>query len=77
MTGTDGETVGTGGSKADPGNKQFPAVPYTPADFHENCGINNYKDADEIRKCELSGLKDLDQVFKLNVPRDNFRRRNL
>lgn len=54
--------VGTAGSTANPGNKEYPAVPYRPVDFHDTCSVLNYGDADEIRKCEFLGLKDLDQV---------------
>lgn len=55
------EAVGTGGSKANPNNKNFPAVPFSEWDFHSSCGIYNYRDAYEVRNCELVGLKDLDQ----------------
>lgn len=54
--------VGTAGSRADPSNKQFPAVPYGPGDFHMGCSINDYNKAETVRSCDLSGLKDLDQV---------------
>ncbi|KAF2888858.1 hypothetical protein ILUMI_17315, partial [Ignelater luminosus] len=53
--------IGTAGSTADPPNKQFPAVPYGPGDFHKTCAINDYNDPENVRNCELSGLKDLDQ----------------
>lgn len=62
MAAGDSKTVGTGGTLAEPNSKSFPAVPYTAADFHPTCTIQNYKNADEIRKCELVGLKDLDHV---------------
>lgn len=62
MTGFNGNVKGTGGSTGNGTAKSYPAVPYTANDFHESCGISNYKDANQIRKCELSGLRDLDQV---------------
>lgn len=62
MSADSANPIGTGGSTADPSNKQFPAVPYGPGDFHPTCAINNYQDPVNVRNCELSGLKDLDQV---------------
>ncbi|XP_012282128.1 alpha-amylase A-like [Orussus abietinus] len=53
--------VGTGGSKADPQNLDYPAVPYERNDFHPSCAISNYQNATNVRDCELSGLHDLDQ----------------
>lgn len=53
--------IGTAGSKGDPNSKAYPAVPYSASDFHATCGINNYKDVNQVRNCELVGLKDLDQ----------------
>lgn len=53
--------VGTGGSRATPGSKSFPAVPYSSTDFHATCAIKNYANVNEVRNCELVGLKDLDQ----------------
>ena len=53
--------LGTGGSKADTRARIFPAVPYTPDNFHPPCIINNYQDANNVRNCELLGLHDLDQ----------------
>ncbi|XP_055858833.1 alpha-amylase A-like isoform X2 [Episyrphus balteatus] len=60
MAGGD-NVVGTAGSSADPNNKNFPAVPYSPTDFNPTCSINNFNDRVEVRNCELVGLKDLDQ----------------
>ncbi|XP_031350055.1 alpha-amylase A-like [Photinus pyralis] len=51
--------IGTGGSSADPASKNFPDVPYTSADFHLTCPINDYKDGGNVRNCELERLKDL------------------
>ncbi|GLG97162.1 Alpha-amylase [Gryllus bimaculatus] len=54
--------VGTGGTPADPNNKQYPGVPYGPSDFHATCDIgSDYGNAKKVRDCELSGLHDLDQ----------------
>lgn len=61
MTAKQGDVHGTGGSTADVGARQYPAVPYGPNDFHWACEINNYNDAGNVRNCELSGLPDLNQ----------------
>ncbi|KAJ8676106.1 hypothetical protein QAD02_011892 [Eretmocerus hayati] len=61
MTGNQDPAYGTGGSKAYPKDLRYPAVPYTPNDFHNACQIGNYQNAAEVRDCELSGLHDLDQ----------------
>lgn len=54
--------TGTGGSTADPGAREFPAVPYGPNDFNQpRCEINNWNNVDEIRNCNLVGLEDLNQ----------------
>ncbi|KAK5645272.1 hypothetical protein RI129_006572 [Pyrocoelia pectoralis] len=53
--------IGTGGSPADPANKNFPGVPYSSSDFHPTCAINNYNDSVNVRNCELERLKDLNQ----------------
>lgn len=58
----DPPALGTGGSGAEPGQKDFPAVPYKNEHFHATCAINNYEDPNEVRNCELDRLKDLDQV---------------
>ncbi|XP_055907689.1 alpha-amylase A-like [Eupeodes corollae] len=52
---------GTGGSISDSENKSYPAVPYTPEDFHPTCTLSNYSNPEEVRNCELEGLRDLDQ----------------
>lgn len=62
MTGSMDSVVGTGGSKASPPKKDYPAVPYSWNDFHESCAVNNYNDAENVRNCELVSLKDLNQV---------------
>lgn len=53
--------TGIGGSQADAHSTNYPAVPYSAQDFNENCLINSYGDAVEVRNCRLSGLPDLNQ----------------
>jgi alpha-amylase len=48
MTGPAGSLTGTGGSTAQPDQKQFPAVPYGPNDFNPTCTINNYNDPNNV-----------------------------
>jgi alpha-amylase len=52
--------VGTAGSTANANTFDYPAVPFTSADFHSPCEIN-WNDASSIRRCQLVGLPDLDQ----------------
>lgn len=52
---------GTGGSTAESGALQYPAVPYGPNDFNPRCDINNYNDPYQVRNCWLVGLPDLNQ----------------
>ncbi|XP_020281581.1 alpha-amylase-like [Pseudomyrmex gracilis] len=61
MTASANPAYGTGGSFAVPDQLDYPAVPYSVADFHKSCLIQNYNNATEVRDCELSGLHDLDQ----------------
>ncbi|XP_065353289.1 alpha-amylase 2-like [Cloeon dipterum] len=61
MTGGGSFLTGTGGSTAEPDNKQYPGVPYGPNDFNPTCTITNYNDPNNVRNCELVGLKDLAQ----------------
>ena len=61
MTGNQEPAIGTGGSKADTKNLLYPAVPFGPGDFHQNCQINDYNNPDAVRNCELVGLHDLNQ----------------
>lgn len=61
MTGFAGNARGTGGSTANAGERNFPAVPYGPNDFHWPCEVNNYNDAGNVRNCQLVGLPDLNQ----------------
>ncbi|RZC42958.1 Alpha-amylase domain containing protein, partial [Asbolus verrucosus] len=56
-----GNGIGTGGSVANATNKYFPAVPYGPDDFNENCPITNFESKENSKNCELVGLKDLNQ----------------
>ncbi|XP_059474343.1 alpha-amylase B-like [Neocloeon triangulifer] len=61
MTGPAEFLTGTGGSTAEPNNKNFPGVPYSAIDFNPSCDITNYDDPYNVRDCELVGLKDLAQ----------------
>lgn len=56
-----GQSVGVGGSKADPKLRAYYEVPYTKSDFNELCTVSNYDDAIQVRNCELFGLHDLNQ----------------
>lgn len=56
--------VGTGGSKAKPSARDYPAVPYTVADFHPACPLVDFNDANQVRNCELVGLHDLNQTVQ-------------
>lgn len=51
--------VGTGGNRADPAARSYPAVPYSITDFNTPCP--NYSTVNEIRNCELVALRDLNQ----------------
>lgn len=53
--------VGTGGNRADPSARSFPAVPYSRTDFNAPCSIYNYSNIYQVRNCELVGLPDLNQ----------------
>ncbi|KAL5287419.1 Amy-d family protein [Megaselia abdita] len=60
---------GIGGSVANPNLKEYPGVPFTSADFHKDCDIEEgfYKtDAHGIRNCKMVSLPDLDH-YKTNV----------
>ncbi|KAJ4434150.1 hypothetical protein ANN_16470 [Periplaneta americana] len=61
MTGNWDNARGQAGDTADTYNLQYPAVPYGPGDFHSQCSITNYSDANNVRNCELNGLHDLNQ----------------
>ena len=54
---TAGAGVGSAGSAY--GKTGYPAVPWSVADFHSGCGINNYNDVANVQLCELVGLADL------------------
>nr|AXY94711.1 alpha amylase [Habrobracon hebetor] len=56
--------IGMGNSTAHPEKRDYPAVPYTPVDFHPSCEILNYQDAYQVRNCELVGLHDLNQTHE-------------
>uniref|UniRef100_A0A182WCB7 Alpha-amylase n=1 Tax=Anopheles minimus TaxID=112268 RepID=A0A182WCB7_9DIPT len=53
---------GTAGSTSDPGNRDYPAVPYNRTHFHPDCTIQNYQNATDVRDCALNGLPDLNQT---------------
>ncbi|XP_017466646.1 PREDICTED: alpha-amylase-related protein [Rhagoletis zephyria] len=57
----EGIVEGTGGSRASPGAKDFPAVPYAAHDFHTTCDILDWNDRIQVQNCELVSLKDLNQ----------------
>lgn len=60
-----GENIyGTGGSKADPLARLFPAVPYTRGDFNPSCAIQDYGNPVQVRNCELASLPDLNQTLE-------------
>ncbi|XP_076812739.1 alpha-amylase B-like [Clavelina lepadiformis] len=67
MCGGGGTGTGTAGTYFDANTKDFPAVPYSAADFNDgNCytssgGIENYGDANQVRNCRLVSLLDLNQ----------------
>ncbi|XP_063696476.1 alpha-amylase A-like [Culicoides brevitarsis] len=52
---------GTGGSSTNVSELEFPEVPYSAQHFNENCEIQDYTDAVQVRDCRLVGLPDLDQ----------------
>lgn len=54
-------TIGSGGSTADPANRNYPAVPYTIEHFNPKCDITEWNNVYHIRNCELFGLPDLNQ----------------
>eukprot|EP00171_Calliarthron_tuberculosum_P010429 IDg10429t1 len=63
---------GTGVAGSSYSEYRYPAVPYSPTDFHF-CGrpnnvISNYSDAYEVRNCELVNLADL--KMEINYVRD-------
>lgn len=60
MAGADRSGTGVAGGAFDNAGN-FPAVPYTPANFHDcTANVSNYNDADNVQNCRLSGLQDLD-----------------
>ncbi|XP_039449670.1 alpha-amylase A-like [Culex pipiens pallens] len=59
----DGIGHGVGGSTAIPRNRDFPAVPFTLADFNPTCQITDWNDPIQVRDCELLGLPDLNQAL--------------
>lgn len=61
MSGDRNDAHGTGNSRANTYNFDYPQVPYTVKNFHPRCAVNNYNDPSNVRNCELVGLHDLDQ----------------
>lgn len=53
---------GTGGSTADPQQRNYSSVPYSYANFHPPCPLNDFDDVYQVRNCELVGLHDLNQT---------------
>uniref|UniRef100_A0A6E8VQX1 Alpha-amylase n=1 Tax=Anopheles coluzzii TaxID=1518534 RepID=A0A6E8VQX1_ANOCL len=60
--GADVPLFGTAGSPSNPGDREYPAVPYNQSHFHPDCTIRNYQNATEVRDCALNGLPDLNQT---------------
>jgi len=58
MTSGAGTTSSAGDSPWDVA--RYPAVPYSPGDFHPTCAVTNYQDASNVQNCQLVGLQDLD-----------------
>uniref|UniRef100_A0A182JYI3 Alpha-amylase n=1 Tax=Anopheles christyi TaxID=43041 RepID=A0A182JYI3_9DIPT len=54
--------LGTAGSPSNPGNREYPAVPFNRSHFHPDCTIQNYQNASDVRDCALNGLPDLNQT---------------
>lgn len=54
---TAGSGIGSAGSSYT--KYSYPAVPYTSADFHSPCSIDNYAVIFQVQNCELVGLADL------------------
>ena len=55
---------GTGGSKAIPAKRDYPAVPYNISNFHPLCELIDYQNVYQVRNCELVGLHDLNQTLE-------------
>lgn len=53
--------IGTGGTVSNISALNFPGVPYTNDDFNEECDIQDYTNASQVRNCRLVSLPDLDQ----------------
>ncbi|XP_017752232.1 PREDICTED: alpha-amylase 1-like [Eufriesea mexicana] len=61
MSGNWKDARGTGNSEANTYIMAYYQVPYTDANFHHSCSVNNYNNPSNVRNCELTGLHDLDQ----------------
>ncbi|XP_022813824.1 alpha-amylase 4N-like [Spodoptera litura] len=63
MTIPHNNSLGTGGSTADPDTYSYPGVPYTKEHFNfPVCEVTDYTNATEVRVCQLGGLQDLNQT---------------
>ncbi|CAH1638100.1 unnamed protein product [Spodoptera littoralis] len=63
MTIPHNDSMGTGGSTADPDTYSYPGVPYTKEHFNfPVCEVTDYTNATEVRVCQLGGLQDLNQT---------------
>lgn len=56
------EIYGYNKSRAYPKDLNYPSVPFTHADFNENCELKDFSDAFAIRNCRVDGLPDLNQA---------------
>ncbi|XP_062558265.1 alpha-amylase 4N-like [Armigeres subalbatus] len=61
MAGGSGPIKGTGGAVANPGNREYPDVPFVATDFNAACTILDGSDPHEVRNCQLNDLPDLNQ----------------
>lgn len=62
MANGDGDVYGYNKSMAYPKELKYPEIPYTHADFNENCEMKDFSNAFQIRNCRVDGLPDLNQA---------------
>lgn len=62
MANGDGDVYGFNKSMGYPKELKYPGVPYTHADFNENCEMKDLSSAFQIRNCRVDGLPDLNQA---------------
>lgn len=53
--------IGTGGTVSNVSMLDFPGVPFSKKDFNDDCDIQDYTNATQVRNCRLVSLPDLDQ----------------